>query len=197
MAMRITFGDAPFVARLSERNEVRIVEREGDLICESTRSVVILTLIFSFFWGCLLTYIVWGSIAGPKTAHAARSVHTPVFAICFMGFFGLISWLFFFRTLLGKARFEVSGATGEFSFFRWRTRNPWKTIRAAEISHFTIEKQFYVYKQHQTENAVLLLFTASGERRALCASPDEALIKSLAQRLAQLTQRQVTSGLSG
>jgi len=192
-----TFGDVPFVARLSERNEIKIVERAGDLICECTRSVVILTLVFSFFWGSLLTYIVWGSINQPATAHVHRSVRTPLFAICFMGFFALISWLYFFRTLLGKARFEVSGATGEFSFFRWRTRNPWKTIPAAEISHFTIEKQFYTYKQHQTENAVLFLLTTAGDRRALCASPDEALIKSLARRLEQLTHRQLSPPLGG
>jgi hypothetical protein len=195
--VEITFADAPFVARVSERNEIKIVERGGDLICESTRSVMILTLIFSFFWGCLLTYIVWGSIIQRTSAHAAKSVQTPWLAICIMGFFGLISWLAFLRTLLGKAHFEVSGATGEFSFFRRRTRKPWKTLPAAEIAHFTIEKQFYTYKQHQTENAVLLLFTTAGERRALCASPDEALINSLARRLEQLTQRQLKSALSG
>src|SRR5271163_3572493 len=184
---KITFADTPFVARVSERNEVKIIERGGDLICQSTRSVVILTVIFSLFWGCLLTYIVWGSILQRSAPHAHRSVQTPWLAICIMGFFGLLSWLSFFRALLGSAHFEVSGATGEISLFRRRTLHPWKTILASEISYFTIEKQSYLYKQHQTENAVLLLITTAGERRALCASPDETLISSLARRLEQLT----------
>lgn len=184
-----TFSDTPFVAQLSDANKVAVVERDGDVICKSAGWVLRLTTLLSFFWGCYLAYLVWSSLHVPPTA--PKSAHMPLFLIVFMAVLGLASWLSFFRILLGTARFEVSGATGDFSFFRRRTREPWEKIPAAQISHFAIEKQFYTYKQHSTENAVLILVTTSGERRVLCGSPDEAVIKSLASRLEQLTEKKV------
>jgi hypothetical protein len=188
MATR-TFGDTPFVARLSERNEVAVVERAGDLVCRATRASVILLDVFTLGFGCMLTYLIWFSLTVPESA--PKSKHVPWFIVGFIGILALACWLAFFRNLLGTPCFEVSGATGEFSFFRWRTREPWNRLVAAEISHFTIEKQFYNYKQHQTENAVLILHTVAGERRALCGSPDEALIRSLGERLGNMTRRKV------
>ena len=99
----------------------------------------------------------------------------------------LVCWLVFFRNLLGTPFFRVSQASGEILLFRRRSREPWKRIPASEISHFSIEKQFYIYDSEQAENAVLLLFTTAGERRALCGSPNQLLIRSLAERLEELT----------
>lgn len=183
-------SDQPFVGQLGEANKIAVVERDGDLICKSARWVVSATAVLSFAWGCFLTYIVWFAIKGPGP-NAPRSAHIPWFVTFFVAVFGVASLLNFFRMLLGSPYFEVSGATGNLSFFKRRTREPWGTVAAAEISNFAIEKRFYTYKQHRTENAVLILFTTSGEQVVLCGSPDEAVIQSLGARLKQITEKKI------
>ena len=174
-------AEAPFVGHLARENEIAVVEHDGELICKSLRGVVVFTQVILLLFGGGLTVAVWFSLSHPAIASM------PWFATALMATLALVCWLVFFRNLLGTPFFTVSQASGEILLFRRRTREPWKRIPASEISHFSIEKQFYSYDSEQAENAVLLLFTTDGKRRALCGSPNQPLMRSLAERLEQLT----------
>ena len=189
------FPDVPFVGHLGTKNEILVVEAEGNLVCKTLRDVVVFTQVIALLFGGALTAWVWFSLSNPGSAHM------PLFWTGLVALLALACWLAFFRNLLGTPHFEASVGTGDISLFRRRTREPWKTIRPAEISHFCIEKQFYTHEQLQEENAVLVLLTTNGGRVILCGSPYRAVIQSLAVRLGQLTQRKVeeidtTKGLS-
>jgi hypothetical protein len=189
MTVTARLSDRIFVGSLSDANKLDVVERDGDLICRMRLGWAIVQQVFALFWGVLLAIMVWSSLT-------QRPPRPPWIAILFMSFLGALSWSWFFRNLLGTPHLVVSGATGDIEFFRFRTRQPSRTIRPSEISHFTIETQFYVYRQHQTENAVLILFTTAGERCALCGSPDKALIASLGEKLANRTQRKIETNVA-
>jgi hypothetical protein len=186
MTVTARFSDRIFVGSLSDANKVDVVERDGDLICRMRLGWAIVQQIFALFWGVLIAIMVWSSLT-------QRPPRPPWIAILFLIFLGVVSWSFFFRNLLGTPHLVVSGATGDIAFFRYRTGQSSRTIHASEISHFTIETQFYLYRQRQTENAVLILSTTAGERCALCGSPDKALIRSLGEKLANRTQRKIES----
>lgn len=173
--------DSPFVGYLARENEIAVVEGTGELTCKSLRGAVAFKQVILLLFGGGLTAVVWFSLSHPTLASMPWVV-TVLIAVL-----ALVCWLVFFRNLLGTPFFTVSQTSGEILLFRRRTREPWKRIPVSEISHFSIAKQFYNYNSEQAENAVLLLFTTAGERRALCGSPNQLLIKSLAERLEQLT----------
>lgn len=177
--------DSPFVGYLARENEIAVVEGTGELMCKSLRGVVVFKQVILLLFGGGLTAAVWFSVSHPALASM------PWFVTVLIAVLALVCWLVFFRNLLGTPFFRVSQASGEILLFRRRSREPWKRIPASEISHFSIEKQFYIYDSEQAENAVLLLFTTAGERRALCGSPNQPLIRSLAERLEQLTGKRL------
>ena len=178
-------SDAPFVGRLGRDSNIEFLEQDGELLCRSARGSLIFAQTVLFLFASALSLGVWHGLSNPATPR------NPRFATVFMAFFTLVGWLIFFRNLLGPPHLVVNGATGDLLLFKRRTREPWKRIAASEISHFSIEKQPYFDKTRAFENAVLFIFTKDGERRALCGSPDQAQVKSLADQLAQGTQSKV------
>jgi hypothetical protein len=182
------FPDHPFVAHIAAKNEVEMLERDGNLICKSLRSTVLFVQIATFLFGTGLTAGVWYSLTHPETAKM------PWFWTGLMALLGFICCAVFIRNIFGTPRFEVSGATGEILLFRRRTREPWKRIDRSEISRFRLEPQIYFDEGREVENLVLLLMDASGERRPLCASPEASLIRALAEKMAAMTQRPVEEG---
>jgi hypothetical protein len=174
-------ADSPFVGHLARENELAVVETAGELICKSLRGVIVFKQVIVLLFGGGLTAAVWFSLSHPAIASM------PWFATALMATLALVCWLVFFRNLLGTPFFTVNQASGEILLFRRRTREPWKRIHASEILHFNIEKQFYIYDSQQAENAVLLLFTTAGERCVLCGSPNQQLIRFVAEKLEQLT----------
>jgi hypothetical protein len=189
MTVTARLSDRIFVGSLSDANKLDVVERDGDLICRMRLGWAIVQQVFALFWGVLLAIMVWSSLT-------QRPPRPPWIAILFMSFLGALCWSWFFRNLLGTPHLVVSGATGDIEFFRYRTRQPSRTIHPSEISHFTIETQFYLYRQQQTENAVLILSTTAGERCALCGSPNKALIASVGEKLANRTQRKIETNVA-
>jgi hypothetical protein len=198
------FPDKVFVGFIAAKNEIEVLERDGELICKSLRDVVLFKQIILLLFGGGLTAGLWFSVRNPAIAHM------PLFWTLFMAAMATICWLIFFRNLLGTPRFVVSAATGDIALFRRRTPAPWKTIHASEISHFAIETLVLwdeqlpptdaagiggdvapVRRRGEVPNAVLVLFTVAGERRPLCGSPERELIESLGEKLARLTQRKV------
>ncbi len=186
------FPDKVFVGFIAAKNEIEVLERDGELVCKSLRDVVLFKQIILMLFGGGLTAVLSVSVRHPPIAHR------PVFWTIFMAAMAAICWLIFFRNLVGTPRFVVSAATGDIALFRRRTPAPWRTIHASEISHFTIETLFYWDEQlpprDEVPNAVLVLFTVAGERRPLCGSPKRELIESLGEKLARLTQRKVVAG---
>jgi len=189
MTVTARLSDRVFVGSLSDANKLDVVERGGDLICRMRLGWAVVQQVFSLFWGVLLAFLVWSSLT-------QKPPRPPWIAILFMIFLGALCWSWFFRNLLGTPHLVVSGATGDIAFFRFRTRQPSRTVRASEISHFTIETQFYFYRQQQTENTVLILLTTAGERCPLCGSPDKALIATLGENLANRTQRRIETNVA-
>jgi len=181
--MTMTSNDRPFVGHVCGRNEIEVIERSGDLVCKTRGRILLANQVVLFVFGAASTAGLWLSIARPATLTLPWVWRTLLACLA------LICWPVFFRNLLGRPRFEVSGGRGEILLFRRNTDEPWMRIAAAEISHFTIEKRTYKDESLRAENAVLILFTTSGARRALCASTSQELIRSLAEGVEGLTQR--------
>jgi hypothetical protein len=182
MSMQVKiFADTPFVAHIGERNELQVVEQNGDLLCRSRPGLVLFTQTIMLLVGGGLSAMVWSAL------HPTRGVRTPMPVILFIGLLAGLCLMMFVRNLLGTPHFLVRGADGEIQLFRCRGANPSRIIPASEISSFTVEQQAYLYQQHQTTNWMLIALLADGQRLALCGSPDQALIRSLATKVETLT----------
>ncbi len=179
------FSDIPFVGSLGRESNIEFLEEDGDLICRSARGLLLFAQTILFLFASGLSLAVWFAVSQPSTPR------NPTFAKVFLGVFAAVGWLIFIRNLLGPPRFVVCGATGDLLLYRRRTRDPWRRIAASAISHFSIEKQPYFDKSRVFENAVLFVHTQDGERRALCGSPDQLQIASLAGQLVQRTHSKI------
>lgn len=178
--------DKPLVAFLGRYNELEVLERHGDIICKSTRTAVLIRQIIVLVCGSLLSTVIWLSISRPER------FPLPLFWKMLVALLAAPCDLIFIRNLFGTPRFEVNGATGEISLFKHRTNDPWKKIYPSEIAAFRLEIQPYITdEERRPDNLVLLLISPSGKRRALCGSPDQKLVRSLAESLARKTQRSV------
>ena len=182
-----TFGDKPFVGQFSLKNELEVIDQSGLLICKSLQNVVLLRQIVLAVFGCALTAGAWYLIQNPT--YPKRQL----FWILFLSAFALICWLAFIRNLFGTSRFEFNYTTGELFLFRHSTREPWKRIPKQDIERFLVETQLYRSETTRVKNSVLLFYNSIGQRRALCASPDHALVLALGTKLSQLTQRPLDS----
>jgi hypothetical protein len=181
MTTTITFPDVPYVGYIHRSNTIEYFERDGLLLCRMRRGPVLLQQALALLWGSGLTVWLWTAVKNPA------GTHLPSWAFGLLGVLALLCWWSALRNLLGTPHLEVSVASGVITLFRRRTLAPSRAIASEQIAKLSIERQFYTYKQRQTENAVLLVMLKDGSRVALCASPDRSLILALAQRMAQLT----------
>ena len=91
------------MAHIAAKNQVVMLERDGNLICKSLRSAVLFVQIATFLFGTGLTAGVWYSLTHPEAAKM------PWFWTGLMALLGFVCCAVFVRNIFGTPRFEVSG----------------------------------------------------------------------------------------
>jgi hypothetical protein len=172
------FPDKPFVGLPGSERSVEISRDSDRVVCYLARHTLWFVQAILFLFGLLLTYISWTFWATAEGAEAP--LYFRVFTPCFT----LICWLVFFRNLLGLPRIEILLSTGDLLFFKRQTTQPAFTIRRQDVAGFDLSEQFYgSMGESYWRNFVVSVNTSDGKRMALCASPDEKLMRSFVTEL--------------
>jgi len=172
------FPDKPFVGMPGSERSVEISRESDRLVCYLARHTLWFVQAILFLFGLLLTYISWTFWATAEGSEAP--LYFRIFAPCF----ALVLWMLFVRNLLGPPRIEILLSTGDLLFFKRRTAQPAFAIRRQDVAGFGLSEQFYgSLGERYWRNLVVSVTTSDGKRMALCASPDENLMRSFVTEL--------------
>jgi len=166
------FPDKPFVGMPGSEKSVEISRQSDRIVCSLANHTYWFVQAILFLFGVLTTYSSWTFWATAEGAEA------PLYFRIFMPPFTLILWILFVRNLLGPPRIEVILITGDLLFFKRRTAQPALTILKQNVTGIDLSEQFYgSLGEKYWRNLVVSVSTSDGKRLALCASPDEELMR--------------------
>lgn len=179
---------AAFVGLAGTQNVVEVIRGRERIVCRMARGSHLARLLITGVFGPVMS--AWllarpGGVPRPMPWLVAAGV----WSLC------LAMWLLFLRYLLLRPRVEIMLDSGDIHFYRFSKRGPASTLRGQEVEGFeVVQTEFQTDEGRRVTNHLVAARTRGGGRRGLCVSPDEGLMRGLAEELAHRAGKAVLRG---
>ncbi len=169
----------PFVGLSGSESTVAIERRSDRMVCRLSAGALGFVETILVLFGGLLVFVSWLMWTGAEKAPMYFKIAVPALA--------MVCWAVFLRNLLGTPRIEIPYSSGGLLFFRRRTATPAFSIPRQQIRGLELSEVFFGSSSKQWRNYLVTVVTADGKRQALCASPQQDLMRSFMTDLAART----------